>query len=81
MFQELDKTLRRLSYKSEIHPEDRLIEDLGFDSLKLMELIVKTEEIYSIEITDTDLDPGKFKTVKDIYQLAKKYIQEENQYQ
>lgn len=73
MFKELDKALCRLSYRSVIRPEDKLIEDLGFDSLKIIELIVAIEGIYSIEIYETDLDPNDFNTVEDLYKLIRKY--------
>lgn len=74
MFTELDKSICRLSYRSTISPEDKLVEDLGFDSLKMIELIVEIEGIFLIEICEIDLDPRGFKTVADIYELVKKYV-------
>ena len=62
-----------MSFNSSVGMQDRLAEELGFDSLKIIELIVRAEEIYSIEIDETDLDPSKLKTVKDLFELIKKY--------
>ena len=73
MFEELNKLLCTMSFKSSVGMQDRLAEELGFDSLKIIELIVRAEEIYSIEIDETDLDPSKLKTVKDLFELIKKY--------
>ena len=73
MFEELNKLLCTMSFNSSVGIQDRLAEELGFDSLKIIELIVRAEEIYSIEIDETDLDPSKLKTVKDLFELIKKY--------
>lgn len=73
MFEELNKLLCTMSFNSSVGMQDRLAEELGFDSLKIIELFVRAEEIYSIEIDETDLDPSKLKTVKDLFELIKKY--------
>ena len=54
----------------EIHPERvvpaaRLVEDLGADSLDLIQLVMALEEEYRIEIPDQDCK--KLLTVKDVY--------------
>lgn len=48
--------------------------DLGFDSLSIVELIVKFEETFDIQFDESDLDPQKIETVGDIYQLIAKYV-------
>jgi len=48
--------------ESEIQPNARFIEDLGADSLDSVELIMKFEEEFGIEIPDTDSE--KIKTVQ-----------------
>ena len=73
MFEELNKLLCTMSFNSSVGMQDRLAEELGFDSLKIIELFVRAEEIYSIEIDETDLDPSKLKTIKDLFELIKKY--------
>lgn len=54
----------------EIKPESRFIEDLGADSIGLMELVMKLEEEFGIKIPDEDVE--KITTVGD----AVKYIEE-----
>ncbi|HPM02017.1 MAG TPA: acyl carrier protein, partial [Candidatus Cloacimonadota bacterium] len=49
--------------ESEIQPNARFIEDLGADSLDSVELIMKFEEEFGIEIPDTDSE--KIKSVQD----------------
>ena len=56
-------------------PHMKLKEDLGLDSLKLVELIVSMEEAFQIEIDESDLDPASLQTVSQIYALAGKYME------
>jgi acyl carrier protein len=56
--------------EDEVTPEASFIEDLGADSLDIVELIMALEEEFGIEIPDEDAE--KIATVKD----AVSYIQE-----
>ncbi|MCK5837410.1 MAG: acyl carrier protein [Desulfobacula sp.] len=47
----------------DIVPEASLIEDLGADSLTIVELVMSMEEIFEIEIDDEDAE--KLHTVQD----------------
>ncbi|NPB06217.1 MAG: acyl carrier protein [Aquificae bacterium] len=53
-----------------ITPEAKFVEDLGADSLDVVELIMKFEEEFGIEIPDEDAE--KIQTVGDVI----KYLQE-----
>ena len=48
----------------EIKPESSLTEDLGADSLEIVELAMAMEEEFGIDIPDEDIE--KIATVKDI---------------
>ena len=54
----------------QLAPEAKFIEDLGADSLDIVELVMALEEEFGIDIPDEDAD--KMKTVGD----AMKYLQE-----
>ena len=56
--------------EGEVVPEAKFIDDLGADSLDLVELVMALEDEYGIEIPDEDAE--KIVTVGD----ALKYIQE-----
>jgi acyl carrier protein len=56
--------------ESEVVPEAKFVDDLGADSLDLVELVMALEDEYGIEIPDEDAE--KIVTVGD----ALKYIQE-----
>ncbi len=57
----------------EVTPEASFIEDLGADSLDIVELIMALEEAYEIEIPDEDAE--KIQTVEDVIS----YIQSKQQ--
>ncbi len=59
--------------ESEVTPDASFIEDLGADSLDIVELIMALEEEFGVEIPDEDAE--KISTVGD----AVKYIQEHAQ--
>ncbi len=56
--------------EAEVVPEAKFIDDLGADSLDIVELIMALEDVYGIEIPDEDAE--KMETVGD----AIKYIEQ-----
>jgi len=76
MKDKVNSLLMGKSFLDEIHDEQRLKEDLGFDSLSMVELIVELEDILGVEMLMEDLDPSNFNTVADIYSLMEKYAKE-----
>ena len=51
-----------------------LAEDLGFDSLKLVMLLVLIEDSFEIELDESDMNPFELLCVEDVVQLVKKYV-------
>jgi len=56
----------------EIKDDASFIEDLGADSLDIVDMIMKLEEEFGISIPDEDLD--KIKTVKDAINYIKSKV-------
>lgn len=50
--------------------EASFIDDLGADSLDLVELIMEMEEKFGVEIADEELE--KIRTIKDVIEFLKK---------
>ncbi|MCB9029954.1 MAG: acyl carrier protein [Deltaproteobacteria bacterium] len=50
--------------EEEVTPEASFIEDLGADSLDIVELVMALEEEYDMEISDEDAE--KIQTVQDV---------------
>ena len=55
----------------QITPEAKFIEDLGADSLDIVELVMALEEEFSLDIPDEDAD--KLKTVGDAMNYLKSH--------
>jgi len=58
-----------LKYNQEIKPEHNLVEDLGADSLNVVEIVIGLEAEFDIEILDEEAE--KVKTVQDVYNLVR----------
>lgn len=71
----INSILAEKKFSDVITPDMSLSEDLGFDSLSLVELIVDLEDRFDIEIDESDLDPVHIKTVGQIYSLVDKYLE------
>jgi acyl carrier protein len=57
--------------ESEVIPEAKFIDDLGADSLDLVELVMALEEEYGAEISDEEAE--KIVTVGDAYEYIKSH--------
>ncbi len=55
-----------------VNPDASFIDDLGADSLDIVELIMALEEKFDIEIPDEDAE--KVSTVKDVVEYIKEHI-------
>lgn len=56
--------------QSEMTPAANLREDLGADSMDIVEIVMLVEEGFDIQVSDADAE--KLKTVEDIYKLVEK---------
>jgi acyl carrier protein len=57
--------------KEIITPEAHVIDDLGADSLDIVELVMALEEAFDLEIPDDDAE--KIRTVQDILQYLEQH--------
>lgn len=68
------KLLADLSGLSDISPENSLVENLGFDSLAMVMLLVALEDTFAIELNEADMNPFDLKTAGDVIALAERYV-------
>ena len=60
--------------KDQVKPEASFVDDLGADSLDLVELVMAMEEEFGMEVPDEDAE--KLRTVKDVIEYVKKRLGE-----
>ena len=75
-----DKALALIAQKlrldeSEITPEKNLFNDLGADSLDVVELLVLLEREFNVKFSEDDT--SKVRTVGDIYNMIEKYTKKQ----
>lgn len=58
--------------ESEVTPGARLVEDLGADSLDIVEIVMALEEEFDIEVPDDEADDAV--TVKDVLDYVQKRV-------
>ena len=54
--------------------EQTLMDDLNFDSLRLVMLLVALEDTFEIELDESDMNPFALITVSDVISLVMKYV-------
>ena len=57
--------------KEEVIPDASFTDDLGADSLDLVELVMALEEVFEIEVSDEDAE--KIRKVKDVFDYIDKH--------
>ncbi len=57
-----------------ISRETTIAEDLGADSLDTVDLLMKIEDEFGLEIPDEDVSSGQFKTVGDLTDYLEKRL-------
>lgn len=60
---------------AELRQETHLVDDLHFDSLDMMNLVLKIEQELEITIEDDDLDYEHFETVGALHGTLSRYVE------
>lgn len=60
--------------EGEVRDTDKLNDDYGFDSLRIVGLIVRLEDTFDIVFDEADLDPTSLITFKDLHETVMKYV-------
>lgn len=71
--------IKNLCNEEHIHEEADLQNDLMFDSLMMVTLLIELEEALNIELDEADMNPFELILVSDVVDLANKYCGECNE--
>ena len=69
----ISQLLEKMSGKRSVKSTDGLQNDLGFDSLGMVTLLIEIEEEFGIELAESDMNPFDLSTVADVVKLVGKY--------
>ncbi len=69
----IDIVARQLGINDQaLKPTDDIMEDLGADSLDVIEMVMEMEEVFSIEVPDSELEP--LTTIQSVIDLVDRHI-------
>lgn len=68
--------VKEIDYHSEVTQDSHFQNDLCFDSLDAVELVMKLEDEFEIEIYDNEAESYYDKTVKDVFKFIKEKLDE-----
>lgn len=76
----IDKQINKIfssisGYPEELFNKDIKIMDIKITSLMIIQIIVRIEEEFSIEIDEEYLDLSKYETMEDLYNIVNKTLQ------
>lgn len=69
------KLLKELSGKEGINKNDKLLDDIGLDSIGMVTLLIAIEDLFSIELDESDMNPYDLSTVSNVVELVAKYYE------
>ena len=65
--------LSELSAQETIRAEHTLREDLTLDSLAMVMLLVEIEDVFDIQLAESDMNPFDLLTVQDVINMVERY--------
>lgn len=68
--------LKELSGNETIKLSDTLKNEIALDSLGMVTLLVEIEDVFQIELDESDMNPFELITVSDVVELVKRYLDE-----
>jgi len=69
---EINKTVGLILGRADVKPSDRLYEDLGAESVDVLNIIATIEEMYGIAIDDANLP--SMRTIADLQDVVRRMV-------
>ena len=70
--------LCQLSGEEIVENSSLLQEDLALDSLSMVTMLVEIEDIFDIELDESDMNPFDLSTVQNVIDMVIRYVGDEN---
>ena len=67
-----------LSGEKQIEFQALLQDDLALNSLAMVTMLVEIEDVFGVELDESDMNPFDLNTVQDVIKLVQKYCGDEN---
>lgn len=77
--EKVKKILCELSGEETVENTYQLQGDLALDSLMMVTMLIEIEEVFGIELDETDMNPFDLSTVQNVMDLVAKYCGDENE--
>ena len=77
--EKVKKILCELSGEETVENKYQLQGDLALDSLMMVTMLIEIEEVFGIELDETDMNPFDLSTVQNVMDLVAKYCGDENE--
>lgn len=71
--------LCELSGEESVENTSQLQEDLALDSLMMVTMLIEIEDVFGIELNESDMNPFDLITVQDVIDMVAKYCGDENE--
>lgn len=71
--------LCELSGEKTVENTSRLQEDLALDSLMMVTMLIEIEDVFDIELEETDMNPFDLNMVQNVIDLVAKYCGDTNE--
>lgn len=77
--EKVKEILFELCSEENIDNEASLQEDLAMDSLAMVTLLIEIEDVFELQLDESDMNPFDLNTVQDIIDMISRYSGDENE--
>ena len=71
--------LCELSGEESVENDSRLQDNLALDSLMMVTMLIEIEDVFGIELDESDMNPFELNTVQNVIDMVLRYCGDENE--
>lgn len=77
--EKVKEILYNLCGEESINNTSYLQEDLALDSLMMVTMLIDIEDVFDIELDESDINPFDLSTVQNVIDMVRRYFSDENE--